>query len=268
MEVDDLGKPFGPDNLTYWRGPVTLNNGGVDLALLTKANAIEWRDSTGAKFTAGNYTMSGVLKASAMRPGSAVMVSEAELTGPAVVMSMANSSTMTRADRTVTSNTFIGPAYEVSPGETYDEYRLVNYKTNLWLRFVINKHAENNQQVNILLEARYQMEDTVTHASIHNSWQTVSSQSVDSSYDYALIYLPRLYTTREEPWEQLELRLSVSAPNDGGKPLSISLEIQAFNNLPSGRTANTITGDTYDAPPNTQPPPGDTYSLPPSPKEP
>lgn len=263
MEIRDYENPFGPDNLVVWKGPTILNMGIPDFDLLTKANAEMWIDENGDKFEGGNLTISGVLKASAMRPGSGVMVSDAGKTGPLVVMSLANSNTMVRANRTVTSNTFIGPAYEVSPGVPYDDYRLVNYKTNLWLRFVINKHAENNQQVNILLEARYQMEDAVTYASIHNTWVTVLNKTVDSDYDYALIYLPHVYTTRDEPWQQLELRLTVSASNDGGKPLSISLEIQAFNNLPSGRTANTITGDTYDAPPNTQPPPGDIYEPPP-----
>ena len=203
-----------------------------------------------------------------MRPGSGMMISDAGKTGPLVVMSMANSRTMVRANRTLNSNTFIGPAYEVVTGVTHDDYRLVNYRTNLWLRILITKHAENNQPVNILLEVRYQMEDAATHAAIHDTWETILTDTVDSSYDYASIYLPHVYTTRDEPWQELDMRLTVSAPNDSGKPLSASFEIQAFNNLPSGRTAHTISGDTDDSPPNTQPPSGGIYQPPPDPYEP
>ncbi len=261
MKVD-RALPFGPDNLRMWKGPVMLANGEPDYSNLTKLNAVAWEDVNGNEYKGGNLTLQGVLDSSAMKTGSGVMLSDAGLTGPMMVMSLSNSRSMSRSDRTLYSNTFIGPAYEVSPGVTHDDFRLVNYRTSLWLRILITKHAENNQQVNILLEVRYQMEDTVGHAAIHNQWETIYSETVDSSYDYALMYLPHVYTTRDEPWEQLELRLSVSSSSSGGKPLSASLEIQAFNNAPSGRDAHTLTGNTYDAPTNYQPPSDGIYRPP------
>ena len=59
MTVEDYENPFGPDGLSYWRGPTTLNLGEPDLASLTKANANEWRTPDGEWFRKGAATLAG-----------------------------------------------------------------------------------------------------------------------------------------------------------------------------------------------------------------
>lgn len=68
MEVKNLSNPFGPDNLVYWCGPVTVDaNGNPDYASLTKSNAAEWRDSTGNRYFGGSLS-AGVLRTAAQNP--------------------------------------------------------------------------------------------------------------------------------------------------------------------------------------------------------
>ena len=57
MFVEDLDTPFGPDALAYWRGPKTLNNGALDLSLLTRSNADEWRAPNGEWYRKGKATL-------------------------------------------------------------------------------------------------------------------------------------------------------------------------------------------------------------------
>lgn len=57
MSVEDFDQPFGPDDLVYWRGPVTLNLGEPDLSLLTKASAAEWRAPDGEWYIKGKSTI-------------------------------------------------------------------------------------------------------------------------------------------------------------------------------------------------------------------
>lgn len=59
MTVEDYENPFGPDGLSYWRGPTTLNLGEPDLDSLTKANANEWRTPDGEWFRKGAATLAG-----------------------------------------------------------------------------------------------------------------------------------------------------------------------------------------------------------------
>ncbi|HBY41458.1 MAG TPA: hypothetical protein DEH24_18655 [Alteromonas sp.] len=59
MIVDDSENPFGPDGLSYWRGTPILDLGEPDLALLTKANADEWRTPDGEWFRKGAATLAG-----------------------------------------------------------------------------------------------------------------------------------------------------------------------------------------------------------------
>lgn len=45
---------FGPDNVWYWYGPKILSNGLPNLAALTKANALEWKDTGGNGYFGGS----------------------------------------------------------------------------------------------------------------------------------------------------------------------------------------------------------------------
>ncbi|GGF00874.1 hypothetical protein [Pseudoalteromonas gelatinilytica] len=56
----ELATGFGPDNLWYWFGPKIMSAGLPNLAALTKANAIEWKDTAGNAYFGGAIS-SGVL---------------------------------------------------------------------------------------------------------------------------------------------------------------------------------------------------------------
>ncbi|TMP19079.1 hypothetical protein CWC02_08405 [Pseudoalteromonas sp. S2721] len=56
----ELASGFGPDNLWYWYGPKIMSGGLPNLSALTKANAIEWKDTGGNAYFGGAIT-SGVL---------------------------------------------------------------------------------------------------------------------------------------------------------------------------------------------------------------
>lgn len=45
---------FGPDNVWYWYGPKILSNGLPNLDALTKANALEWKDTGGNGYFGGS----------------------------------------------------------------------------------------------------------------------------------------------------------------------------------------------------------------------
>ena len=250
MKIEDAAG-FGPDDLCLWKGePILDANGDPDYSQLTKANAVVWEAKDGTTYLGGGLTMSGVLKTSALRVGSGLMISDANKTAPIIVMSMANSRSNARVFRSLTSNKFVGPTYEREEGQIYDNWRLVNYKSDLWLKVLCVKHAGNNKPMTVEVKTFYTMVDTAHPA--HNTWETISSISVDYSYDYGTLYMPYVYTTREEPWETLSVQVTANSTDSAGKPLSLSLEIQAFNNVSSPRTEHTITGDTYE-PVDTQP---------------
>jgi len=250
MKIEDAAG-FGPDDLCLWKGePILDANGDPDYSQLTKANAMVWEAKDGTTYLGGGLTMSGVLETSALRVGSGLMISDANKTAPIIVMSMANSRSNARVFRSLTSNKFVGPTYEREEGQIYDNWRLVNYKSDLWLKVLCVKHAGNNKPMTVEVKTFYTMVDTAHPA--HNTWETISSISVDYSYDYGTLYMPYVYTTREEPWETLSVQVTANSTDSAGKPLSLSLEIQAFNNVSSPRTEHTITGDTYE-PVDTQP---------------
>tara|TARA_Y100000052_G_scaffold26984_1_gene33243 strand:- start:7939 stop:12681 length:4743 start_codon:yes stop_codon:yes gene_type:complete len=243
--------PFGPDNLRLWKGPVILGpNNEPDYANLTKSNGVAWEDEDGFEFKGGGLTLSGVLETSALRVGSGLMISDANKTAPIIVMSMANSRSNARVFRSLTSNKFVGPTYEREEGKIYDNWRLVNYKSDLWLKVLCVKDSGNDKPMTVEVKTFYTMVDTAHPA--HNTWETISSISVNYSYYYGTLYMPYVYTTREEPWETLSVQVTANSTDSAGKPLSLSLEIQAFNNVSSPRTEHTITGDTYE-PEDTQP---------------
>ena len=250
MKIEDAAG-FGPDDLCLWKGePILDANGDPDYSQLTKANAVVWEAKDGTTYLGGGLTLSGVLETSALRVGSGLMISDANKTAPIIVMSMANSRSNARVFRSLTSNKFVGPTYEREEGQIYDNWRLVNYKSDLWLKVLCVKHAGNNKPMTVEVKTFYTMVDTAHPA--HNTWETISSISVDYSYDYGTLYMPYVYTTREEPWETLSVQVTANSTDSAGKPLSLSLEIQAFNNVSSPRTEHTITGDTYE-PVDTQP---------------
>ena len=56
----ELASGFGPDNLWYWYGPKIMSGGLPNLSALTKANAIEWKDTGGNAYFGGSIT-TGVL---------------------------------------------------------------------------------------------------------------------------------------------------------------------------------------------------------------
>lgn len=250
MKIEDAAG-FGPDDLCLWKGePILDANGDPDYSQLTKVNGVVWEAKDGSTYLGGDLTISGILDASALRVGSGLMISEANKTAPIIVMSMANSRSNTRVFRSLTSNKFVGPAYEREAGQIYDNWRLVNYKSDLWLKVLVVKHAENHQPLTVEVKTRYTMENTSHPA--HNVLETISSISVNYSYDYGTLYMPYVYTTREDPWETLSVEVTANSTDSSGKPLSLSLEIQAFNNVASPRASHTITGDTYE-PVDTQP---------------
>ncbi|HAD90957.1 MAG TPA: hypothetical protein DCG36_12415 [Alteromonas macleodii] len=257
---------FGPDNLCYWKGEILLDgDGNPDYAQLSKSNGVAWADLGGNEFNGGDLTISGILQASALRRGSGVMISDDDKTAPLLVMSMTNSRSTLRTNRSLTSNVFVGPSYERTEGESYDNWRLVNYKSDFWLRVAATKHSGSNKPITTTIKVKYSMEDE-TH-SAHDVWETISTTEIDYSYDFGTIYLPFIYTSRDEPWNTLTINAVVSSTETAGKPLSASLEIQAFNNLESSRSAHSITGDSLDAD-DTQPPTGGVYHPKPDPYEP
>tara|TARA_Y100000310_G_scaffold345868_1_gene472066 strand:+ start:31944 stop:38330 length:6387 start_codon:yes stop_codon:yes gene_type:complete len=52
----ELASGFGPDNLWYWYGPKIMSGGLPNLSALTKANAIEWKDTGGNAYFGGSIT--------------------------------------------------------------------------------------------------------------------------------------------------------------------------------------------------------------------
>lgn len=74
MKVE-LADGFGPDNLWYWYGPRILNaQGEPDLTAVTKANAVEWKDTVGNAYFGGALS-AGVLRASARNSSKTPMPS-------------------------------------------------------------------------------------------------------------------------------------------------------------------------------------------------
>ncbi len=266
MSVEDFDQPFGPDNLTYWRGPVLLNLGEPDLSQLTKANATEWRDSNGAKYTAGDFTAKGVLESSALKAGSGVILNDEGLTGPPIVYAFASGRSNDRIDRTLTMPTLYGPGYEVTPNVAHSNYRLSYYNMDMFLKVLYTKSAGTSTVSNYEIEVKYTFQPSdpngLTYPSGHNQWVSVVSGSVNPLHDYASVPLIYRYTTRSEPWDTLEVRILVTSASGEGKPLSVLAELTVFNQNRSGNTPGSISSDSYESPSNDEPDFDDIYVPP------
>lgn len=266
MSVEDFDQPFGPDNLTYWRGPVLLNLGEPDLSQLTKANATEWRDETGAKYTAGDFTAKGVLESSALKAGSGVILNDEGLTGPPIIYTFASGRSNDRVDRTLTMPILYGPGYVVTPNVAHSNYRLSYYNMDMFLKVIYTKSAGTSTVSNYEIEVKYTFQPSdptgPTYPSGHNQWVTVVTGSVNPLHDYAAVPLIYRYTTRSEPWDTLQIRILVTSASGEGKPLSVLGELTVFNQSRSSNTPGTISSDSYESPSNNEPDYDDIYVPP------
>jgi len=266
MVIQDLDQPFGPDNLVYWRGPTTLNMGLPDFDNLTKANASEWMDENGAKYTSGDFTVKGVLESSALKAGSGVILNSEGLTGPPVVFTFATARSNDRIDRTLTMPTLYGPDYIVTPNVAHSNYRLSYYKMDVFLKAIYTKSAGTSAVSNYSVQVRYNYKPTdpqnPTYPSTHNQWVTVASGSVNPLHDYGTVIIPYRYTTEEAPWETLEMRILVNSSSGEGKPLSVYADVTVYNHNRSSHTSGSISSDSYDTPGNQEPDYNDIYVPP------
>ena len=266
MSVEDFDQPFGPDNLTYWRGPVLLNMGEPDLSQLIKANATEWRDDTGAKYTAGDFTAKGVLESSALKAGSGIILNDEGLTGPPIIYTFASSRSNDRVDRTLVMPTLYGPGYVVTPNVAHSNYRLSYYNMDMFLKVLYTKSAGTSTVSNYEIEVKYTFQPSdpsgPTYPTGHNQWVSVLYGSVNPLHDYASVPLIYRYTTRSEPWDTLQIRILVTSASGEGKPLSVLGELTVFNQNRSSNTPGSISSDSHDSPGNEEPDYDDIYVPP------
>ena len=223
---------------------------------------------SGDRFTAGTEITSPIIKAGLLE-GSAIKYNSGQMTtignklAPFIVKGFAQQWTVGASNKTIYPSALMGPGYtsgnERSDG--YHQHRVVHYLSDVYLKIDVTKPAGNNNGFYLYVDVRYQMENT-SHSQ-HNVWETIKQLYVDTNTDNASVHLMYLYTTRDEAWEQLEIRIRANSTASGGQPISLRADYEVLNNVASSYAAHSITIEDYTQPIDTTPPPtGDPYTPP------
>lgn len=241
---------------TTWITPGALFTGDI----LVKGTVAGDRFAAGTEMTAP-IVRGGLFIASAMQVGSNTMLTPYNKLAPTAIDDYAQSISSVRTDRAVVLEQLIGPAWVDVDIADYDPYRLCFYKSDIKLDVFTNIDSSQNDKCTLYIDVYYEMTDT-SHAA-NAVWENVKTVVVNSleSFDTGSARLIYRYTTREEPWNTLKIRVRCEASTTAGKPASLVVSRTIFNNVESPNTAHGTSNDNEDQPSYPKPtlPPGGGY---------
>lgn len=210
---------------------------------------------TGDRIAAGQEIVSpiikgGLIKAGALEYGSARILNTDARLCPIIIDDFAFSRSNDRITRTVTLPKLVGPS--VGDQYSFDVHRVAYLKADILLNIIAATDSSQSAALTVTIKVTYEMTDTSHPA--HNVEEIVKTATFNpnSGYHYGTVPLLYRYTTRDEDWDSLTIRVTGASASASGRPLALQARYTIHNNMESGGDAHTSTGDDNDEP---NPPP-------------
>lgn len=254
--------PVIDDHLTYLKSDETVSstkrfNGAAWIApgAIFTGDMLVKGTVTGDRIAAGQEIVSpiikgGLIKAGALEYGSARILNTDARLCPIIIDDFAFSRSNDRITRTVTLPKLVGPS--VGDQYSFDVHRVAFLKADILLNIIAATDSSQSAALTVTIKVTYEMTDTSHPA--HNVEEIVKTATFNpnSGYHYGTVPLLYRYTTRDEDWDSLTIRVTGASASASGRPLALQARYTIHNNMESGGDAHTSTGDDNDEP---NPPP-------------
>lgn len=249
MKLESM-TPFGPENLTLWKGFITTSNyvnNVIITSQLTKANSLACEFDNGDIYTGANAEFAGLLSGAAIRAGSALIYTDDDRRAPLTFSDFAFSKSYTRVNRVNTLPVIVSPSYGAV--NSYHHARCAFYKTDIQIEVLYASDSDHNISGGyVRIEVTYRGDGTEAW---HNVASDIYSESTTTNpYDVGTLPFLFWYTTRDDiVWKELIIKVYAGhTQNPDSRPVALQSRYYVFTQAPSARTSNAITSDANASP--------------------